>query len=496
MSNRLTIWLISLVVLLTACAPRPAISNGEALPTATLAPVLSQTPRLTATPVPTRTPIPTITPIPPTPTLTYTPSDTPTPTPIPPVIGRVNSLQRVNVRSGPGIEFDDFEALDPGTEVEVIGQSSDGRWLNVKLESGAEGWMSSRLLLLQPTPTGFPTFTPTTDETAIAQGTIYPTALLGGGSVTPTATLPGALAALLASPQPPDGTEADDTTPLPSRTPTPTPTRFRASIDDTPVVSTWTPTPTITPTSPLVVDESVLPVVIDIDALNATATALSRNIVLPTASNTPDRGNRNLIVTPDGASNPLTILTPDDLPEISTTGTARPAAANLTPTGTVDPDAEFESLVTPRAVAESVDLTDNPAAEIRNGVDVLAYCDDPAFNAPAPTNLKAGSTIDIYWIWYASQQQYLDQHLANVTYDIFINDNRLTNLDRYRLQPQQIGDDLALYWFVPAGPLAAGEYTITYRVSWRDRIFDGYDFYGPGSLYPVEQGSCTFVVYE
>lgn len=480
MLKRALLIVILPVFLIAACQSRPIANQSSGAPTATLAPILSQTPRLTATIEPTRTPIPTFTPIPPTPTLTFTPSDTPTPTEIPPVLGRVNSLQRVNVRTGPGITYDDFESLQPNSLVEIIGQTSDGAWLNVKLDNGNEGWMSSRLIILQATPTPFPTFTPTTDLTSVALGTIFPTAVIGGGTITPT--LPGALIAAAISPSPVipivgDG-EDDVSLLLPTQSPTVTVTRRSASLNSTPVISTWTPSPTITPTSALVVDESVLPI-IDINSINLTATALSRIAVIPTATltPTPEREISNILDTPERG-----ILTPDGIPN-----------SILTPTGNEESVPELDDgTIAPNPAAN----LNNETASIQEGVDVLAYCDDTSFNAPAPNNLKAGSTIDIYWIWYASEQQYIQQHLDAAAYDIRINGNRLTQLNRFRQAPRQIGNDLAVYWFVPAGPLAAGEYTITYQVTWNQRIFDGYNYYGPGSSYAFEEGSCTFVVYE
>lgn len=448
--------LLLLVIVLSAaaCAPRPVVTSSG-VPTATLAPIVSQTPRLTATLVPTRTPIPTFTPIPPTPTTTLTPSDTPTPTEPPPIIGVVNSVQSVNVRSGPDVSFSAIEALQPNSDVEVIGQSSDGRWFNIKLDNGDEGWIAVSLLLLRPTPTAFPTLTPTVDETAIALGTVFPTAVIGGNAITPT------LPASLISPTPvlPVTRDPDAPTPTPRviLSPQPSPTPRLADLDSTPILLTYTPTPTITPVPSLPVDESVLPV-IDIAAINATATALAGAPIFPTATPTttpaPER-EANLIITPDGGS--------------------------ILDRATPEPD---------------VPAPQSDTATVQEAVDVLAYCDDPSFNAPAPDNLAAGSTVDIYWTWYASEEDYMQQHLDAATYEIRINDTPLRNIDQYRLPAQESGDGLVVYWYAPVGPLVADEYTITYRVTWSEQIFDGYNFYGPGSTYAVEEGSCTFNVYE
>lgn len=179
--------LLAVMILLASCS-----GGGQAdspLPTDTLAPIVSLTPRFTATPVPTRTPLPTFTDVPSITPIPPTPSDTPTPTEIPPVVGIIASLETVNVRQGPGVNFPAIVALVPGTGVEVLGQNEDATWYNIKMEDGSEGWVASSLLRIQPTSTPVPTSTSTPDLTALFLGTPLPTAILGGGTVTPT--LPG-----------------------------------------------------------------------------------------------------------------------------------------------------------------------------------------------------------------------------------------------------------------------------------------------------------------
>jgi uncharacterized protein YgiM (DUF1202 family) len=179
--------IILLLLLMTAaCTPPSDATVLTVPPTVTFQPIHTLTPRVTDTQVPTRTPLPTftytptLTSVPPTATLSATPTLTPT------VSGIVTSLQAVNVREGPGTEYNIVDAINPGTGVILIGQNEDGTWLNIRLEDGREGWMSQRLLRIEPTATPFPTFTATVDLTSIALGTTFPTAVIGGGSVTPT----------------------------------------------------------------------------------------------------------------------------------------------------------------------------------------------------------------------------------------------------------------------------------------------------------------------
>lgn len=386
---------------LAACSGNA--SNEQAIvPTATLPPIISMTPRFTATPVPTRTPLPTDTLTPSETPIPPTPSDTPTPTDIPPIMGIVASINTVNVRQGPGVNFSAFVALPPGTRVEVLGQNPDGRWINIQLEDGREGWIASELVRLQETATPAPTETPAPDLTALALGTPLPTAILGGGTVTPTPP------ASIISPTPVTGTVESS-----------------AGTTQTPFLP-----------------------IIDVTSINLTATALAGGIVAPT--NTPIGGQ----ITPTAA-----------LPAGSVTSTLEPGIGQQ---GNSSP---------------------------QQGVDVLAYCDNPAYRTPAPTNLAAGSTIDIWWSWYAKTEAQIRDHLANAIYDVRIDGVQLQNLRIYQSSIRLQNDgNYYVYWYVPAGPLTSGPHEITYTVSWSAAIDDGYEQFGPGTANPLQSGKCTFTV--
>jgi len=359
--------------------------------TATLAPIVSMTPRFTATPVASRTPLPTFTYTPSESPVPPTPSNTPTPTEVPPLIGIISSQQTVNVREGPGTSFRPINSLPAGTRVEVLGMSEDELWMNILMEDGDEGWVSARLVFLQATATPFPTMTPSPDLTALALGTPLPTALLGGGTVTPTP---------------------------PSAAVTPTPVGDAGAA------------------------------VIDLSAFNQTATALVGSIT-GGATSVADSGGA-----PVGGP------------------TGGPISGTPTPA--------------PGQGAQG-------SASSQEGVDVLAYCDKIGLRPPA--TLQAGATIDVYWSWYAKEPSQLADHIAHVIYEVTVDGNRLQNWRQYAAQQRQESDgNWYQYWFVPYGPLSAGEHVIEYRVTWREAISDGYQRFGPGTATTQETGSCRFTV--
>ena len=406
--RQLGIWVIIVMAVLAGCnAPQDAAVE-DLEPTSTLLPIVSQTPRFTATPVPTRTPLPTFTFTPtetsPPPTATLSPEPTLTPT----IVGIVQSIQRVNVRDGPGVTFNAFESVAPGTGVTIIGQNAAGDWFNIRLEDGSEGWVAARLLFIEDTPTPFPTSTPAPDLTALFLGTPLPTAIFGGGTITPTP--PSAL-------RTPDDDDATDDAPtaIPSAT------------------------------------EPLVPIV-DLDPINATATALAVGISTPT---------------PVPSATEQTFSTPT----LSvTTGGTSPSA---TPRPTTSGDGTVVS---------------------RDGIDVFAFCNNRAYGISAPSNIGAGSTVDIFWAWFARTRAQVQDHIDSATHELRVNGDLIGNINAYRENIIPQGADQAVYWYVPYGPVEPGTYEIVYRVSWTEAISDGYAFFGPGTGIPFSEESCTFTV--
>ena len=135
-----------------------------------------------------------------------------------------------------------------------------------------------------------------------------------------------------------------------------------------------------------------------------------------------------------------------------------------------------------------------PASTPRTDVNVFAFCNDPAFGIGAPRDLTSGSTVKIFWAWFAATENHLRQHMSNATHELRINGEQISQVDQYRLNPTRSGAQHVVYWYVPYGPLSAGEYNVTYRVTWRNAISDGYDSYGPGTDTEFEEESCNFSV--
>lgn len=141
---------------------------------------------------------------------------------------------------------------------------------------------------------------------------------------------------------------------------------------------------------------------------------------------------------------------------------------------------------------EAIEAPTRSANARRSGVDVFAFCNDGSHGIAPPTNLRAGSSIEIFWAWYATTDAYLRQHIANASHELRVNGRRIANVDQFRLPARTQGRNRVIYWYVPFGPLAAGDYSITYRVTWQNAISDGYESFGPGTATEFEEESCDF----
>jgi hypothetical protein len=132
------------------------------------------------------------------PTATVTPTETPaSPTATAPTIPSLKTLTDLNVRAGPGFEYDLIGLLPSGTSAEIVGRSEDQQWWQIRFAPVAEGvgWVSADpayssainvagipVIPAPPLPTPTPTDTPTATPTATV---VPPTAT---STATPTNT--------------------------------------------------------------------------------------------------------------------------------------------------------------------------------------------------------------------------------------------------------------------------------------------------------------------
>jgi uncharacterized protein YraI len=72
-----------------------------------------------------------------------TPNVTPTPAPNQRTLSgpTIEVFRRVNVRSGPGMNYERITTLEPGFAAEITGRTGDSEWLRIETDDG-EGWVA------------------------------------------------------------------------------------------------------------------------------------------------------------------------------------------------------------------------------------------------------------------------------------------------------------------------------------------------------------------
>jgi tetratricopeptide (TPR) repeat protein len=115
---------------ISASTPTPVLPESQ---TPTIKPPTSSVPAITVTPTGTGTSSPIG-------TSTATPTATPTPTPMPNAPVTVEAL---NLRAGPGIEYKIIRTLKRGETLTVLGKTPNGYWLHVRTSRQEEGWVNA-----------------------------------------------------------------------------------------------------------------------------------------------------------------------------------------------------------------------------------------------------------------------------------------------------------------------------------------------------------------
>lgn len=130
----------------------------------------------------------------PEPTVTTEPTNTPRPSPTPAAEVEVNSSS-VNLRGGPGIEYESVGTGFDGDVFEVIATNEDGSWYNIEIDGGS-AWIGASVVE-QVNEASFTAIKPANTIPAPPQVVVQPTA---APTTAPVATNPPATAVPAAAP--------------------------------------------------------------------------------------------------------------------------------------------------------------------------------------------------------------------------------------------------------------------------------------------------------
>lgn len=172
----------------------------------------------------------------------------------------------------------------------------------------------------------------------------------------------------------------------------------------------------------------------------------------------------------------------DEVPRLQNTATP-----TIAPIGSTD-DSPTEQSATPQGTLDPASLSN---------INVRAA--DGSLGCLPRRTITTLQTVSIFWSWWVTLPQYMQDHLNAVTYEVKLDGEVLENWRDNRTQPfrdPEENNHWTVYWYVPVGRLTAGTHEIEYHVTWSERITDGEANYGPGTAIEEQTGRCTFTVIQ
>jgi hypothetical protein len=158
--------------------------------------------------------------------------------------------------------------------------------------------------------------------------------------------------------------------------------------------------------------------------------------------------------------------------------------------GTHTPTLTLHPTLTP-----TITLTQTPVLE---PVYIQPYC---SMFKESPVTVRAHQPVILKWDWDAVTEQYVRDHIEAALYEIRL-DGRLihagyTSPAIEQVYNERLGSTVWRYsWYAEVGALTLGTHRAERYLAWKWKIFDGWDYYGPGSSIETEWDYCDILVTE
>ncbi len=130
-----------------------------------------------------------------------------------------------------------------------------------------------------------------------------------------------------------------------------------------------------------------------------------------------------------------------------------------------------------------------------NAGTVFALCDD-FYPEARPGLIYDSDEVEIFWYWFATSPEVLEQNLARTSYRVKINQAPVPP-DQVFVSPVTPRNGVFYRFFtIPVGNLGPGFYEVEFNQDWAEPVTDGFDDYGPGTANPRVRSTCNFEVQE
>jgi hypothetical protein len=192
----------------------------------------------------------------------------------------------------------------------------------------------------------------------------------------------------------------------------------------------------------------------------------------------------------DGCNSPQNqLVNSSDSGAGTTTTTTSTGSGILSPFGgEINPTVP---VVTEPIVVIGARTTVNPLRSATPGV-LFAECDQYLPQA-APGTLYDTDNIVIFWSWFAKTQKEVEDHIAQAQYDVKLDTAPLINVNVSPIT-QPNGRNFWVFYTANIGHLTPGTYGVEFKLTWKQKITDGYNEFGPDTAHEATHSTCTFTI--
>jgi len=130
-----------------------------------------------------------------------------------------------------------------------------------------------------------------------------------------------------------------------------------------------------------------------------------------------------------------------------------------------------------------------------NIVRVMDYC---SLYGNSPLEISQNDEVVIFDGWMAKEKELVIDHILNVDIEVRLDGERITFDYISEIVPDYDNNNniegYDVYFERNIGTLSPGTYRIEAEVNWEQKIFDGWDYYGPGTSNEKIEGYCEIIV--
>ncbi len=185
-------------------------------------------------------------------------------------------------------------------------------------------------------------------------------------------------------------------------------------------------------------------------------------------------------------------------PLVNSTDAGAGAAATPTTTGGSNILSPFGGVINPGVVVTPQPIvvlgprtTINPLRSATAGV-IFAECDQYLPQA-SPGVLYDTDNIVIFWSWFAKTEQEVQDHIAQAQYDVKLDTAPLISVSVSPIT-RPTGKSYWVFYTATIGHLTPGTYGVSFNLTWKQPITDGYQKWGPGTPNEATHSTCTFTI--